>query len=116
MCFVCCFSINVFVHVICALRIDFIYIHSFMHFLTVRSAENKLQKCKSSYYKVQVYTLPKKQNPFGNKVREIVNKEINLITITFWKRLQKYNKKELKREKKLNRERPRGFDPFLELN
>ena len=70
MCFVCCFSVNVFVHVICELRINFIYIHSFMH-LTVRGAEIKLRKYK--FYAI-------------NKVRK-VKKAINLITITFLKQL-----------------------------
>ena len=39
------FQLIVFVHVICELRIGFIYIHSFMH-LTVRGAESKLRKYK----------------------------------------------------------------------
>ena len=45
-------------------------IHSFMHFLAVRSAENKLQKCKSSYYKARVYTSPKYRDPFLIKEAE----------------------------------------------
>ena len=52
-------------------RLILFVIHSFMRFLTVRSAENKLQECKSNYYKARVYTSPKKQNPFGNKENKL---------------------------------------------
>ena len=77
---VCCFfQLRLSLHVICELLIDFIYIHSCRHFLTVRGAENKLRKCKSNYYKARVYTLPKIKDPFLKIKCEKLNKAVKFL-------------------------------------
>ena len=87
-----------------------------MH-LTVRGAESKLQKCQSSYYKARVYTSPKNKNPFWKINCENLNKAIkSYLTITYSVQIHKYNQKKIKRERRLNRERLEGVDPFLRKN
>ena len=64
----CCFHVNVcLVHVICELRIDFICQAILSCIFTVKSAENKLRKGKSTLLQGAGLYIAKNNNPFENK-------------------------------------------------
>ena len=67
----------IFEHVICEPRIGFIC-HTFFHaFLTVKSAENKVRKCKSTLLQGAGLYIAKKQKPVLINKYGKINKAVN---------------------------------------